>query len=169
MTQAHTVRVPVHVHERIGQLTRGAQALHQDLEHEPTAEELAKALDCSVGQIHTMQASRQAAVSLDTPVGNGQSRLGELMADPAALNPFEAAFEAERDATVAHYLQALSLREALILRARFGLDHGQGQTLEEIGQALRISRERVRQIEAAALEKLRSLFRHHQLNDALNN
>jgi len=169
MTQAHTIRVPVHMHERIGQLTRAAQALHQDLEHEPTADELAKASDYSVEQIHAMKASRQPAVSLDAPVGGGQGSLGDILADHTVLSPFEAALEAERDATVAHYLQALSPREAFILRARFGIDNGQGQTLEEIGHRLQISRERVRQIEAGALEKLRRLFQHHQQHAVLEN
>lgn len=169
MTQAHTVRVPVHVHERMGQLTRTARALHQDLEHEPTAEELAEALDCSVEQIRTIEASRRPAVSLETPVAGGQGCLRELMADHSCLSPLEAAIEAERAATVAQCLQALNPREAFILRARFGLSDGQVQTLEEIGQVLQISRERVRQIEARALENLRLLLRHRQLNDFLNN
>jgi RNA polymerase primary sigma factor len=158
MTQAHTVRVPVHVHERLSQLTRASQALSQDLEHEATADELATALHCSVEQIHTVEASRHPAVSLEAPVGEGQGPLGELLADHTVRSPFEAALEAERDATVAHYLHALNPREAMILRARFGFDDGQGQTLEEIGHVLQLSRERVRQIEARALEKLRRLF-----------
>jgi RNA polymerase sigma factor (sigma-70 family) len=169
MTQAHTIRVPVHVHERMGQLTRAAQALHQDLEHDPTTEELAKALDCSVEQIRAMEASRRPAVSLDTPVADGQRRLGEFVADHSFLSPLQAAIDAERAAAVAQCLQALSPREALIVRARFGLSDGRVQTLEEIGQALQISRERVRQIEARALDKLRHLFRQRQLRSVLEN
>jgi len=169
MTQAHTIRVPVHVHERMGQLTRAAQALHQDLEHDPTTEELAKALDCSVEQIRAMEASRRPAVSLDTPVADGQRRLGEFVADHSFLSPLQAAIDAERAAAVAQCLQALSPREALIVRARFGLSDGRVQTLEEIGQALQISRERVRQIEARALEQLRHLFRQRQLRSVLEN
>jgi RNA polymerase primary sigma factor len=169
MTQAHTVRLPVHIHERMGQLTRAARALHQDLGHEPTAEELAKALDCSVEQVRAMEASQRPVWSLDTPLVEGQGQLEEFIADHTFLSPFEVAFEAERAASIAQYLQALSPREAFIVRARFGLDGGEPQTLEEIGQGLRISRERVRQIEAGALQKLRHLWRHRQLNDFLNN
>jgi RNA polymerase primary sigma factor len=169
MTQAHTVRVPVHVHERISQLTRRTQALYQELEHEPTAEDLAKALDCSVAQIHAMEASRQPTVSLDAPVADGQGHLGEFMADQSVLSPFEAATESERAAAVAQCLQALSPRETYILRERFGLEDGAGRTLEEIGQELQISRERVRQIEARALEKLRRLFGQRPQHALLEN
>jgi RNA polymerase sigma factor (sigma-70 family) len=169
ITQAHTVRVPVHVHERMGRLTRTARELHQDRGHEPTAEELAEALDCSVEQIHTMQANRRPAVSLDTPLAGGQGHVGEFVADHTSISPFEAAIGAERTASIAQYLQTLSPREAFIVRARFGLGGGEVQTLEEIGQVLQLSRERVRQIEARALEKLRHLLRHRQLHDFLNN
>jgi RNA polymerase sigma factor (sigma-70 family) len=169
MTQAHTVRVPVHLHERMGQLTRAARALHQDLGHEPTAEELAEALDCPVEQIHTMEASRRPALSLDMPVAGGQGHVREFVADHTFLSPFEAAMEAQRATSIAQCLQALSPREAFIVRERFGLGGAEVQTLEEIGQVLRISRERVRQIEARALEKLRRLLRQRQLHDFLNN
>jgi RNA polymerase primary sigma factor len=157
------------MHERLGQLARAARALHQDLGHEPAVEELAEALDCSVEQIHTMQASRRPELSLDTPLAGGEARLEEFLADDTVINPFEATIEAQRDAAIAQCLEALSPREALIVRARFGLGGGEMQTLEEIGQVLQISRERVRQIEAGALEKLRHLLRHRQLNDFLNN
>ncbi len=106
MTQAHTVRVPVHVHERMGQVTRAAQTLQQDLEHEPTAAELAKALDCSVARVRTIEASRRPTVSLDTPVTEGQGRLEEFLADHTFLSPIAAAMEAEQAAAVTQCLQA---------------------------------------------------------------
>jgi RNA polymerase sigma factor (sigma-70 family) len=169
MTQTQTIRVPVHVHERISQLTRATQALHRDLEQEPTAEELATALACAPEHIHSMKVSRQPTVSLDAPVAWGESHLGEFLADHTVRSPFDAALEAEREATVAHYLQALSPREAFILRARFGIDDGREQTLEEIGHTLQLSRERVRQLEARALAKLRHLFQHRQPHDVMAN
>jgi RNA polymerase primary sigma factor len=116
-----------------------------------------------------MEASRRPALSLDMPVAGGEARLEEFLADDTVINPFEAAIGAERTASIAQYLQTLSPREAFIVRARFGLGGGEVQTLEEIGQVLQISRERVRQIEAGALEKLRHLLRHRQLHDFLNN
>jgi len=169
ITQAHTVRRPVHLHERMSQLTRASRRLRQELEHEPTAEELATVLDCSVEQIHTMEASRRPTLSLDTPLAGGEGHLAEFLADQSFLSPLEAAIAAERAASITQYLQALSPREAFIVRARFGLGGEEPQTLEEIGQTLRISRERVRQIESGALEKLRRLMRHRQLSDFLNN
>jgi RNA polymerase sigma factor (sigma-70 family) len=164
MTQAQTVRVPVHMQERLGRLTRAVQMLQRDREQEPTAEELAAALDRSVEQVRLMQASRRPAVSLDTPVGDEQARLGDFLADHTLPTPLDMAVTAERAAAVAQSLQALSPREAYILRARFGLDDGEERTLEQIGRTLHISRERVRQIEAQALEKLRRLGRDRRLH-----
>jgi len=167
--QARTVRMPVHVSERMGRLQRMAQALRQSLEREPTAQELAEALDCSVETIHVMQASQKPVLSLETPVAEGEARLGDFMADRTVLSPVEAAIEAELTSYVQSCLNALSPREAYILRARFGLDTGAGRTLEDIGRELQLSRERVRQIEGRALEKLRHPSHNRRLRNFVEN
>ena len=145
------MRTPVHVSERLGRLQRVTQALRQSLEREPTAQELADALDVSVETILAMQAHRQPVLSLETLVAEGEARLGDFMADHTVLSPVEAAIEAELTSYVQSCLKNLSPREAYILRARFGLDTGEVRTLEDIGRELQLSRERVRQIEGRAL------------------
>jgi RNA polymerase primary sigma factor len=167
--QARTVRMPVHVGESIGRLQRMAHALRQSLEREPTAQELAEALDVSVEKIHAMQASRKPVLSLETPVAGGQARLGDFMADRTLLGPVEAAIKEELTSYVQSCLKALSPREAYILRARFGLDTGEVRTLEDIGRELKLSRERVRQIEGRALEKLRQPSRNRRLRNFVEN
>jgi len=167
--QARTVRTPVHVSERMGRLQRMTQALQQRLEREPTAQELAEALDVSVETIHAMQASRKPVLSLETLVAEGEARLGDFLADRTVLSPVEAAIDAELTSDVQSCLNALSPREAYILRARVGLDTGEGRTLEDIGRELQLSRERVRQIEGRALEKLRQPSHHRRLRHFVEN
>lgn len=166
---ARTVRTPVHVSERLGRLQRMAEALRQSFEREPTAQELADALDCSVETIHAMQAHRQPVLSLETLVAEGEARLGDFMADHTVLSPVEAAIEAELTSYVQSCLNTLSPREAYILRARVGLDTGEVRTLEDIGRELQLSRERVRQIEGRALEKLRQPSRNPRLRHFADN
>jgi RNA polymerase primary sigma factor len=153
--QGRTVRLPVHVSERLGQLNRTAQQLRQELQREPTPQELADVLKLSVTQVHAMQVRTAPILSLDTPIADSQVHLGNLIAERTVHDPLDTAVETERSDQVRSCLQALTPREAYIVRARFGLDTGGGQTLEEIGHALQLSRERVRQLEAHALEKLR--------------
>jgi RNA polymerase sigma factor (sigma-70 family) len=167
--QARTVRTPVHVSERMGRLQRMAHTLRQSLEREPTAQELAEALDVSVETIHAMQASRKAVLSLETPVAGGQAYLGDFMADRTLLSPVEAAIKEELTSYVRSCLKELSPREEYILRARFGLDNGEVRTLEDIGRELKLSRERVRQIEGRALEKLRQPSRNRRLRNFAEN
>jgi RNA polymerase sigma factor (sigma-70 family) len=155
MEQTRTVRLPVHVSERLGQLNRTAQRLRQALGREPTAPELAETLHLSVEQARAMQTCTTPEVSLDTPLADGQGRLSDVIAERTCRNPLDMAIEAERSDQVRSSLQALTPREAYIVRARFGLDTGTGRTLEEVGRTLQLSRERVRQLEAHALEKLR--------------
>jgi RNA polymerase sigma factor (sigma-70 family) len=164
-----TVRTPVHVSERMGQLQRMAYTLRQSLEREPTAQELADALNVSVETILAMQAHRQPVLSLESLVAEGEARLGDFMADRTVLSPVEAAIEAELTSYVQSCLKALSPREAYILRARFGLDTGEVRTLDDIGRELKLSRERVRQIEGRALEKLRQPSRNPRLQHFADN
>jgi RNA polymerase primary sigma factor len=169
MEQTRTVRLPVHVSERMGQLKRAAQQLRQELEREPTAQELAEALHLSVGQVGVMQARTTPVMSLDTPFPNGQGNLGNVIADRAVRNPLDTAIETELSDYVMSCVQVLTPREGYIVRARFGLDTGAARSLEDIGQALQLSRERVRQIEARALEKLRHASRHRRVHSFLDN
>ncbi|HZA29454.1 MAG TPA: sigma-70 family RNA polymerase sigma factor [Gammaproteobacteria bacterium] len=167
--QARTVRMPVHVSESMGRLKRMANNLRKDLEREPTAQELADALQLSIDKIRTMQASAKPMLSLETPIADGQSRLGDFIPDRTFISPVAAAIEEELNEYLKSCLQALSPREELILRARFGLGNVEVRTLEEIGKELKLSRERVRQIEARALEKLRHPSRNRRLRGFLEN
>jgi RNA polymerase sigma factor (sigma-70 family) len=167
--QARTVRMPVHVSESMGRLKRVANSLRKDLEREPTAQELADALQLSIDKIRTMQASAKPMLSLETPIADGQSRLGDFIPDRTFISPVAAAIEEELTEYLNSCLQALSPREEFILRARFGLGNGEVRTLEEIGKELKLSRERVRQIEARALEKLRHPSRNRRLRGFLEN
>jgi RNA polymerase sigma factor (sigma-70 family) len=167
--QTRTVRLPVHVSERMGQLKRAVQQLRQELEREPTTQELAEALHLSVGQVGVMQARTTPVMSLDTLFPNGQGNLGNVIADRAVRNPLDTAIETELSDYVMSCVQVLTPREGYIVRARFGLDTGAARSLEDIGQALQLSRERVRQIEARALEKLRHASRHRRLHSFLEN
>jgi RNA polymerase sigma factor (sigma-70 family) len=167
--QARTVRMPVHVSESMGRLKRMANHLRKDLEREPTAQELADALQLSIDKIRTMQASAKPMLSLETPIADGQSRLGDFIPDRTFVSPVSAAIEEELNEYLKSCLQALSPREEFILRARFGLGNVEVRTLEEIGKELKLSRERVRQIEARALEKLRHPSRNRRLRSFLEN
>jgi RNA polymerase sigma factor (sigma-70 family) len=167
--QACTVRMPVHVGESRARLQRMAHVLQQSLEHEPTAQELAAALDLSVEKIHVMQANQKLVVSLESPVADGEACLGDFIGDRSVLNPVEVAIAAEFTSYLNTCLKALSPREEYILRARFGLEDGEVRTLEDIGRELKLSRERVRQIEGQALEKLRHPSRNRRLRNFVEN
>ena len=167
--QARTVRMPVHVSESMGRLKRVANHLRKDLEREPTAQELADALQLPVEKIRTMQASAKPMLSLETPIAEGQSRLSDFIPDRTFISPVTAAIEEDLHEYLNACLKALTPREEFILRARFGLGSGEVRTLEEIGKELKLSRERVRQIEARALEKLRHPSRNRRLRGFLDN
>lgn len=167
--QTRAVRLPVHVSEHLGQLKRAAQQLRHELEREPTAQELAEALQLSVEQVRVMQTRTTPVMSLDTPFADGQGNLGNVLADRAVRNPLDTAIETELSDHVMRCMQVLTPREAYIVRARFGLDTGAARSLEDIDRTLQLSRERVRQIEARTLEKLRRAGCHRRLHSFLEN
>jgi RNA polymerase primary sigma factor len=148
------VRPPVRVGERIGRLKRTVESLRQQLEREPTIEEMAQALDICMDEAHTLTAHNQAVLSLEAFVSE-EGRVMDFIADRAAINPADVAIQEELSEYLHNALQALTPREQFIVRARFGLENGQMRTLEDIGQELHLSRERVRQLEAQALDKVR--------------
>ncbi|MGH8069922.1 MAG: RNA polymerase sigma factor RpoD/SigA [Candidatus Entotheonellia bacterium] len=153
--QARTIRLPSHLGERLGRLERVDRKLHQLLGRTPTVQELAAAMELSESQIRSLQMRSLSRLSLDSPLGDGPRCVGDFLADRTAINPVEAAMAGELQGQLHAALRRLSPREASILRARFGLDGGEGRTLEAIGRELQLSRERVRQLEARALAKLR--------------
>jgi RNA polymerase primary sigma factor len=167
--QAHTVRMPVHVGESLGRMKRVARTLQHQLEREPSEQELAAALQVSIDKVRAMQSTGKPTLSLDTPVADGQGRLADFVADHTFLSPVEAAIEDELADYLNSCLRALAPREAYIVRARFGLGDGEARTLEEIGKELKLSRERVRQLEARALEKLRHPAHNRRLRSFLEN
>ena len=166
--QARTVRMPMRASERLGQLKRTAEALRQQLEREPTTQELAQALDVPIETVQTIQERSRPVLSLETSVAE-DGRLGDFIADRTASNPADMVLQGELIDYLNSTLEKLNPREQYILRARFGLDDGQMRTLEEIGQELQLTRERVRQIEARALEKLRQPTYNPWLRGLLGN
>lgn len=152
--QGRVVRLPVRIEERAGRVKRTAETLRQQLEREPTIQEMAQALDVRASEVHSIGEQNQAIVSLETLVAEA-SRLMDFIADHTATNPAESVIQAELIRYLKSALNELDPREQFILRARFGLEDGYMRTLEEIGRELQLTRERVRQIEAKALGKVR--------------
>jgi RNA polymerase sigma factor (sigma-70 family) len=152
--QGRTVRLPARASARVRQLKRTVETLRQQLGHEPTTQEVAQALEMSVEKVQTLEERRQSVLSLEMPIAE-EGRLVDFIPDRTATNPAEMAIQGELIDNLQSALEKLNRREQHILRARFGLDDGHMHTLEEIGRELQLSRERVRQIEARALEKLR--------------
>jgi RNA polymerase sigma factor (sigma-70 family) len=166
--QGRTVRLPTRASARVGRLKRTAETLRQYLEREPTLQELAQALDISVEKVQAIEQRSQPVLSLETLVAE-EGRLMDFIADHTATNPAEMAIQEELIGYLKSALKELNPREQYILRARFGLDDGQMRTLEEIGRELRLTRERVRQIEARALDKLRDPAYNPRLASFLDN
>jgi RNA polymerase sigma factor (sigma-70 family) len=152
--QGRVVRLPVRIEERAGRVKRTAETLHQQLERAPTIQEMAQALDVRASEVHSIGEQNQAIVSLETLVAEA-GRLMDFIADHTATNPAESAIQEELIRYLKSALNELNPREQFILRARFGLEDGYMRTLEEIGRELQLTRERVRQIEAKALGKVR--------------
>ena len=166
--QARTIRIPVHMVETINKLVRVSRQLVQELGREPTPEELAKELNMPVDKVREISKISQEPVSLETPIGEEEdSHLGDFIPDEDAPAPSEAASFVLLKEQLGAVLETLSEREAKVLRLRFGLDDGRARTLEEVGKEFDVTRERIRQIEAKALRKLRHPSRSRKLMDYL--
>ncbi len=168
--QARTIRIPVHMVETINKLVRVSRQLVQELGREPTPEELAKGLNMSVEKVREISKISQEPVSLETPIGEEEdSHLGDFIPDDDAPAPSEAASFVLLKEQLSDVLKTLTPREAKVLKLRFGLDDGRQRTLEEVGKEFDVTRERIRQIEAKALRKLRHPSRSKKLKDFLDN
>ena len=162
--QARTIRLPVHMVETINKTSRISRMLTQPLGRDPTVEEIAEAMNCSVDKIIEIQRTAQDPVSLDTPIGEEEdSRLGDFIEDTAAPQPAEKAEQSMIREQLLQVLSTLTPREEKVIRMRYGLDDNRTRTLEEVGQEFGVTRERIRQIEAKALRKLRHPKRKEKL------
>jgi RNA polymerase primary sigma factor len=162
--QARTIRIPVHMIETINKLVRTQRALQQELGREPTTEELAARMELPVPKIRKVLRIAQEPISLETPVGEEEeSHLGDFIIDRRVVSPSEAVINLNLREQTAEVLKTLSPREEKIIKMRFGLQDGSEHTLEEVGQHFAVTRERIRQIEAKALRKLRHPSRSHRL------
>ena len=167
--QARTIRIPVHMVETINKVKKvSSQLLHQN-GHEPTADEISEALDMPVEKVREIMRVAQEPVSLETPIGEEEdSHLGDFIPDEDAPVPAEAASHTLLKEQLASVLGSLTPREEKVLRLRFGLEDGRPRTLEEVGKEFNVTRERIRQIEAKALRKLRHPSRSKRLKDFLD-
>ncbi len=167
--QARTIRIPVHMIETINKLVRTQRRLQQELGREPTTDELAKKMDLPVPKIRKVLRIAQEPISLETPVGEEEeSHLGDFIIDRRVVSPSEAVINLNLREQTAEVLKTLSPREEKIIKMRFGLMDGSEHTLEEVGQHFAVTRERIRQIEAKALRKLRHPSRSHRLRAFLD-
>lgn len=167
--QARTIRIPVHMVETINKLIRISRQLLQQLGRDPTPDEIAKEMEISVERVREIMKIAQEPVSLETPIGEEEdSHLGDFIEDHDAPAPADAASFLLLKEQLEEVLDTLTPREEKVLRLRFGLDDGRARTLEEVGQNFGVTRERIRQIEAKALRKLRHPSRSHKLRDFLD-
>ena len=167
--QARTIRIPVHMVETINRVSRTSRSLVQELGREPTLDEISKELGISQSKIAEVMKIAQDPVSLETPVGEeDDSHLGDFIQDSEAMEPAESASYNMLRQQLTEVMETLSPRECKVLRLRFGLEDGRAHTLEEVGREFDVTRERVRQIEAKALRKLRHPSRSKMLKDFLN-
>ncbi len=167
--QARTIRVPVHMVETINKLSRCQRQLTLELNREPTDEELSKKMGISPDKIREVLKIAQDPVSLETPIGEeDDSHLGDFVKDERSMSPEEYTIHEMLKDEISDVLLTLTEREEQVLRLRFGLDDGSCKTLEEVGQMFGVTRERIRQIEAKALRKLRHPSRSRKLKDFLN-
>ena len=162
--QARTIRIPVHMIETINRLVRTSRLLVQDLGREPTVEEIAEAMELPVGKVRKIMKIAQEPISIETPVGEeDDSHLGDFIEDSVNASPADAVINLNLRAQTAQVLKTLTPREERVIRMRFGLEDGSEHTLEEVGQSFAVTRERIRQIEAKALRKLRHPSRSRKL------
>ena len=167
--QARTIRIPVHMVETINKLVRVSRQLLQELGTDPTPEQIGAVMDLAPERVREIQKVAQEPVSLETPIGEEEdSHLGDFIEDEDAPAPDEAASYILLKEQLEEVLETLTPREAKVLRLRFGLDDGRSRTLEEVGQEFGVTRERIRQIEAKALRKLRHPSRSRKLKDYLD-
>ncbi|MBQ6172956.1 MAG: RNA polymerase sigma factor RpoD [Clostridia bacterium] len=167
--QARTIRIPVHMVETIGRLTKAERALVQELGRQPNAEELAKELNMNIDKVREIMKVAQEPVSLESPVGEEEdSHLGDFVEDKDIPSPSDVASQTMLKEELNEVLKTLSDREARVLSLRFGLEDGRTRTLEEVGREFKVTRERIRQIEAKALRKLRHPSRSKRLKDFLD-
>ncbi len=167
--QARTIRIPVHMVETINKVKKVSNQLLHKNGHEPTAEEISKELDMPVEKVREIMRVAQEPVSLETPIGEEEdSHLGDFIPDDDAPAPAEAASHTLLKEQLSDVLQTLTPREEKVLRLRFGLEDGRSRTLEEVGKEFNVTRERIRQIEAKALRKLRHPSRSKKLKDFLD-
>ena len=167
--QARTIRIPVHMVETINKVIRVSRQLLQELGHDPSAEEIAAEMNIPVEKVRDILKSAQEPVSLETPIGEEEdSHLGDFIPDEDASEPSEAASFSLLKEQLMSVLATLTPREEKVLRLRFGIEDGRTRTLEEVGKEFNVTRERIRQIEAKALRKLRHPSRSKKLRDFLN-
>ena len=164
--QARTIRIPVHMVETINKLVRIQRQLVQELSREPSPQEVAERMDISVEKVQQIQKIAQEPISLESPVGEEEdSNLGDFISDPHALDPYEYTAKMKLREELDDVLGTLTDREERVLRLRFGLIDGRQRTLEEVGKEFNVTRERIRQIEAKALRKLKHPSRSRKLKD----
>ena len=166
--QARTIRLPVHMVEIVNKLFRISRQLVQELGREPTSEEIAKRMDIPVAKLRKVLKVRQTPISLETPIGEeGDGHLGEFIEDRVVISPAEAVINVNLKEQTANVLRTLNPRERKVIKMRFGLEDGSESTLEEVGRCFAVTRERIRQIEAVALRKLRHPSRSLKLKSFL--
>ncbi|MCG7408735.1 RNA polymerase sigma factor RpoD [Paenibacillus sp. ACRRX] len=164
--QARTIRIPVHMIETINKLARVSRQMVQELGREPEVEEIAKEMELSVEKVREIMKISQDPISLETPIGEeNDSKLGDFIEDQDALAPVDSAAYEFLKEQLGDVLDTLTEREENVLRLRFGLEDGRTRTLEEVGKVFGVTRERIRQIEAKALRKLRHPSRSKRLKD----
>ncbi len=167
--QARTIRIPVHMVETINRLVREQRALIQELGREPTVEEIAERMQLPVEKVREIQKISQEPVSLEKPIGEEEdSHLGDFIPDDDAMSPADQVAYTLLKEQLLDAMKSLTAREEKVLRLRFGLDDGRQRTLEEVGREFNVTRERIRQIEAKALRKLRHPSRSKKLKDYID-